>query len=534
MLFLTGAAQAKLECSRNIVGYREDAPCYYERVEVRNPTGRASAYSLEFVSYRSGARIHLDPPLLEPGAERVHHLAVATDASYVTCNLHERGRSSPGLGMSGYVTPKTFLNICAMERWASEKDLSDYSVFLNMDEARRYSGTGSSGAGAGGIVSQIEPRAMPDNWLCYQPFRAVFIADKAFKRMGAVERDALMKWVEMGGSVTVYDAPEETSRQRMLGKIHFEKSNPITVKRKRPEWGRRPAIERFYGAGGESSFPYIVRQAGGRVGGLVLATLFVALAGPVNFFYWRRRRRVRMLLLSVPAISIAFCLCITAYFVATQGFARRGGTFSVTLLDEATDSALTFSRHCLYSGLYPLGGFQFDREALFYPLKKPDDREGFKFDLTGGQTLQSGLFSPSFNFHYFTAMPSSTRERLIVDFDEATVINGFEKPVELLVLRGGGKTWKAPRLEPGEKGRLEAIDVGGRDMQEYYKLSDAEIKFFQRSMLEFCSETIVKDDGVYVARVDAPLEAEQGGVTIRGGHCALLVGRMAPAEGAAP
>ena len=58
----------------------------------------------------------------------------------------------------------------------------------------------------------------------------------------------------------------------------------------------------------------------GNIGSLLLTVLFVVVAGPVNYFYLRKRKRQMLLFVTVPAVAILFCLLIGLHFLLTQGF----------------------------------------------------------------------------------------------------------------------------------------------------------------------------------------------------------------------
>jgi len=127
------------------------------------------------------------------------------------------------------------------------------------------------------------------------------------------------------------------------------------------------------------------------------------------------------------------------------------------VLDEETDSAITFSRHVFFSGLYPLGGFRFTRDTAFCPLGTYGDRESFALDLTEEQQLRSGLFSPSVSFHYLTVRHWTTRAKLVWDLDDMTVLNGFDGEAERVVLRVGNKAYEANRVPAGGKAQLTEL-----------------------------------------------------------------------------
>ncbi|MGI8906335.1 MAG: hypothetical protein ACR2IE_07585 [Candidatus Sumerlaeaceae bacterium] len=453
---------AAVDATGELLGKHDNSPYGYVRITVRNNGGTKVGYRFESNSDYSGrGRITISAPALDPGDTRIHNLAVPFiryPSLTITDTLGERKPVAMGnYSYSG--NGRRFLNICELEKFATEKELDDFT--------RQYAGGGPVG-GAGSstpdrVISQIEPRDLPENWMCYAPFHSVFIRQTALGRLPQSEQDAMMRWVQSGGFLSVYGADKDSTESLGLGVLERRKDSPINLTGGDfpSEWRRTEQLwQQFYGtSGGESNFPYMVQKPGGRTGAFFIATLFLVLAGPINYFYYKRKGRIRMLMISLPAISLGFCTLITGYFIGTQGFARRGGTVSVATLNERLDQGFAFARSTLYSGLYPLGGFRFKPETVFLPVRSADN---YEIDMTNGTLLSSGLFQPSTNFHYFTASPFHTRERLIWDPQASTVINGFEKALEGVIVETGGRYFAGGKVPAG--GKVTLSPVSGSDV----------------------------------------------------------------------
>ena len=516
-----------------MIGHEPNAPYSYGRIRIDNPMGRRVGFRMQINMYPGGKRIVIRDQAIEPGGHRFYNIPLPMVGYGFEVNVTDTDGRVMRQGAGG-VDIKTVLDICAVEEWATEKEMQDFTAEFNSsgsDMARRGSGSGSPN-----IVSQLEPVELPGNWMCYAPFKAVFVNDSAFRHMTPTARAALLQWVDAGGWLTIYGSAEESIRPSMLGTIHKKAQSPIRTKSIQNEWRRAGAPWMSY-YGQTSSvmhdFPYLIQERGGQAGGFILATVFCIFAGPLNLIYWRRRRRIRMLMITVPLISIGFCLVIAGYFLASQGFTKRGGTMSVTILDEATDSAITFSRHVLYSGLYPMGGFKFDADTAFYPLKRPEERDSFGMDWTSGKRLQSGLFVPSFNFHYFTTTPYKTRERLIFDLEEKSVINGFEVPIRGLAILDGNNThmYAADKIAPGAKAELRLIAgnaPGPRtllgDVQKRV-MSSEEALYLSPHLERLFNPMFLAAGPRYIVALDGATDYEQPGVRIgTTNHCHVLVG----------
>lgn len=485
LLLLTAAsgAWAQFEASGELIGYDQECPVSFARVHLRNRTGEKALCEVRFAG-GSGfyGQVNLAPVEIEPDGERVIDIPVPL-MPYSFLHVTANGRRIQVALSRPSVHGLMFLNVAEMEKWGSEKELDEFSRQWN-DPGTHYGSYSSPGSGSAyRVVTQLEPDRLPENWLCYAPYRGVFCRESAYDRLPAGARGALMKWVDSGGHLTVYGSEKNETIRQMAGTIQFQSRNPLTYsaremtsewRRARPAWqGNSSQWGHLTGpAADDKSFPFGVKEGGGKAGAFGLATVFLIVAGPVNYFYFRRRGQIRRLMVSLPVISIAFCVLIMIYFVATQGFTRRGGSFAVTLLDEARGGALTFTRHSVYSGLYPLGGFKFGRETGFVPLRKV---ENFSITLGPKLHLESGIFQPTSNFHYQTIHPHTTREKLLHDPEEQTVANGFEKRIETVVLCDGDSWYVARDIDPGAKARLERIPqelVAGASGENWEKLTN--------------------------------------------------------------
>ena len=333
----------------------DERPYQYFHVVLENPNNRPLGYEWS-ASSMMNTRFDLPDGRLEPGRSRVWHVPIANAAGHLRLYVRSARQEPSNVAT---LMQTVVLGIDPIAQWPSDAEREAYSDAIQ--------GT----AGSERVVHYIEPPQAPDNWLCYSPFRMVTIGEAAFRSLETAQRTALMEYARMGGYLTIHGT-EKPSKERLLeGWIEHRPDHPVKAlamaewKSGLPEWMR---FHNKMSGTQRKAFPFRVNNPGGRVGGLLIATLFFILAGPVNYFYWRSRKRIRMLLVSLPAISIAFCLFIGAYFLIAQGFQRKGGTVSFTLLDESRAAAMTIAYHSVISGLYPVGGFRFPLDTAFVTL----------------------------------------------------------------------------------------------------------------------------------------------------------------------
>ena len=164
---------------------------------------------------------------LGTGARKVYHLGLRAPGFAGTVQAEDSDGQRNGASIGG--DTKWFINISPIETWAAEKEMKDFSSAM-VAKAAAASPPGhalgmyvSPPSGKDNIVSQITPDSLPDNWLCYLPFfRAVLIDGAVYKALAPEAREALMRYVEYGGAVTVYNADENRIERRLMGSIQYQ------------------------------------------------------------------------------------------------------------------------------------------------------------------------------------------------------------------------------------------------------------------------------------------------------------------------
>lgn len=149
----------------------------------------------------------------------------------------------------------------------------------------------------------------------------------------------------------------------------------------------------------------------------ILILGFAILVGPVNHFYFsRRRRKPLMLLLTVPALGFGFTAAILLYGVFSEGFGISGRIRSVTVLDQRNHEATTVASRTLYAGLAPSHLSPSTQTYLFstqFQGRWGDPRShGLNIDMDRGGRLD-GAALPSRNLTALvTVTQGISRERL--------------------------------------------------------------------------------------------------------------------------
>jgi hypothetical protein len=100
----------------------------------------------------------------------------------------------------------------------------------------------------------------------------------------------------------------------------------------------------------------------------VLITLFVLLIGPLNYWLLSRAKRLYLLVLTVPLGAAAVTLLLFCYAFLADGLATQVRARSVTMLDQTSGEAVSWSRLSYYAGFAPADGLSFPNDTALYPI----------------------------------------------------------------------------------------------------------------------------------------------------------------------
>ncbi len=437
-----------------------------------------SKYKIESVTFTGyGWGTYTFPDLnIEPGQTRTIDLTTihgpASQLTYKTsAKTHNLGTSPEN---------KVFLVLASVSNWPTAAEMNDFAQVCVSSGMYNPSNSYHSSKGDPSVYN-LEPQQAPVNWRSYLPFISVMTTESNWRTMKPVSKAAIMSWVSQGGSLVLYEAENENIEEVLRGRVRRVKQSPVKEKRIYPEWRKRSEMywpvrnqntpsEMQY----QRNFPFAVEVPSGRLGGMILATLFFIIAGPVNYAILRRKKNIRKLMVTLPLLSVAFSVLMIIFFFVAVGFSRKGGTVSFTFFDQDRALGYTYARSSLISGIYPLNGFTFHADTqLSPPLNErnqnryrhgyydPYDNEKYEVEITPGQwRLKSGLFKPSVRFDYFTMRTFASKERLRVDSEMQSVINGFETPIRRVIITNGKDAWSADDIKKeGGSSKLEKLSI---------------------------------------------------------------------------
>lgn len=246
------------------------------------------------------------------------------------------------------------------------------------------------------------------------------------------------------------------------------------------DWGKRHGLSARQGT--SDFLLFLIPGIGGVpvVMFLVLITIFSIVIGPLNYFVLARRKQLHLLLLTIPALAFVTSLLLFGYTVVAHGFSVKARCRSLTLIDQAAKSAVTFNRLSLYAGQAPSGGMQFSHDTAVYPIwPESQEFESGQLDWTDKQTFTSGWLRSRTRTQFLTVGHRTERGRLEVTGsgpDKLTVANGFEWGfAPLVVANDQGQLFVGKSVAAGD-----SIDMQPATEEELREVSTA----LQRHPLE--------------------------------------------------
>ena len=204
---------------------------------------------------------------------------------------------------------------------------------------------------------------------------------------------------------------------------------------------------------------------------LILIAAFVVIIGPVNYFLLRRKRRLYLLLVTVPLGAAVVTITLFGYALVSDGLGVRVRVRSFTELDQRTGRAVSWSRQSYYAGLAPSGGLTFPATAAVYPVDQyPGARRQGEFGTQwlvwgAAQNLASGYIR-SRSTAQFLVVESGPNARGVsleagADAAEFWATNRLGATIDRLVVKDPqGRVLGTTQLAPGQRRRLDAINPG--------------------------------------------------------------------------
>lgn len=205
---------------------------------------------------------------------------------------------------------------------------------------------------------------------------------------------------------------------------------------------------------------------------LGMITLFVVLIGPANYWLLFRRRKLYLLLVTVPAGAALVSVSLFLFAIVADGLGTRLRLRSYTELDADRGEYRTWSRQTYYAGLTPSGGLTFPAESEVIrvehrPTKFAGSEDRSRHMVWGeDQHLVAGYFQPRTMSQFVVIERADTEARVLVRESAEkppTVRNELGVDIERAALRDSrGDLFEVVNLRSGEEQLATKLDLESR------------------------------------------------------------------------
>ncbi len=151
----------------------------------------------------------------------------------------------------------------------------------------------------------------------------------------------------------------------------------------------------------------------------ILITLFAVFIGPVNYYVLARRRRLYLLLATIPLGAAVVTLGLFAYALIYDGLGTKVRMRSYTQIDQPAGRAACWSRQSYYAGIAPSRGLTFPEDTAVYPVQQfPTGEHDGRWQRQrmlawdDGQHLQSGYMSSRVASQFLAIRAADTKAGL--------------------------------------------------------------------------------------------------------------------------
>ena len=335
----------------------------------------------------------------------------------------------------------------------------------------------------------LPPARLPTNWLGFTSLRAVIIGPAEWDQLNDAQKDALLTWTACGGDLLFVDgnlsalfpagqhppASPDPVRAYFFGRIHLPTLASIEAAGVPSVLARAAALQdgtwalpanraTDWGIIAARGFRLPIPGVGGVPARAYLSILIVfsLLIGPANYWLLWRTRRLVLLVLTAPLISMLFIVLLAGYVLAGEGLGVRGRAVTFTMLDQVRKQAATRTSLSLYAaGMTPRGGLRFARDEAVFAIGTDGtgSRESQLLDLSEAQRFVAGAIQARSPTNLETIGFRPARERLAIAREDAgmTVVNGLGVPIRALLYRTGDTVHNlTDALLPGHKGTLKS------------------------------------------------------------------------------
>lgn len=376
--------------------------------------------------------------------------------------------------------------------------------------------------------ASIDPKLAPEDWRAYITFDSVYFSEDSWDDLPPGARRAILDWVSAGGQLrllvgddpltkSLSDIPDgQRTRHAGIGhvtlfngddkalrkQINHETTFTRTRNGKEHKETRIAAFDQGYdaffnfrynparvssfdigsGANPSSSekMAELLRKAnedsglfedsididGANFTLIILSVIaFGVIVGPVNFFVFAKGRNRWRVFITIPAISLIFCVLIVGSIILSDGFGGDGRTSRIVVIDPVRKSKAYLQDELSVTGILMNGDFTIPATGTYQHIGSKLPETGMKasgtFDQSG--TRYSGDYFESRRLQHNRLVDvTPSREAIILQGqpDAPELVSNLQASCDVVFFRDDeGKYWKAEGLGVGRTVKAKPSDI---------------------------------------------------------------------------
>lgn len=209
---------------------------------------------------------------------------------------------------------------------------------------------------------------------------------------------------------------------------------------------------------------------------LIFISVFTFVIGPLNYYMLARRKRLNLLVLTIPGVAAVTSVLLFSYSAVAHGFSVKTRVRSLTVLDQDSQTAVSTARLALYAGFTPSDGLEFSPNTAVIPIWPSEQQfESGRVDWTETQALRSGFLRSRTRTQFLTTEVRNERGRLTINPENAgvNVANGLEWDLDALIVTDkDGNSYYGTELPAGGSKSLSPMsDEDRKAARELFRRS---------------------------------------------------------------
>jgi hypothetical protein len=327
------------------------------------------------------------------------------------------------------------------------------------------------------------------DWRMYMGLQGmVFISGDDLAKLSAEQRLALRRWVVLGGGILCLVDDKPQSRYNLL-----QLNNGGYVQQTIPNVGKYQAMGRglliscsndrfkrledrhlvplqklvesrvslFDSSASESNQAHLLNGLMEIPRGIYtfIAILLLALIGPVNYFWLKKRKKQFFFFLTAAGLATVGSLLLVGVITLQEGFSVKERRVNLLYHDLDTGSGMMYQSAGYYSGL-SRSNIQYTPKTLAWPFRQnTDKRADYRSSFTPDLTLQGGWIRARKPSGIITVTPVTPRLGIFVTEKEGTVWieNQLPNAAEQVSVKFQGAYYYLESLNSGETKQLQPI-----------------------------------------------------------------------------